>query len=98
MKPQVVQVINKIINDPILRPQINSQAETLTFQFEHKGLVNANGTPTARAIAGNGTVTFNLDRMGTEDGAVYFDIGSLTKKPFIDNAIHETFHIIYPDL
>jgi Ca2+-binding RTX toxin-like protein len=102
MKPQVVQAINKIINDPILRAQINSQAETLTFQFEHKGLVKPDGTPTARAVAGNETpnrtVTFNLDRMGTEDGAVYFDIGSLTKKPFIDNAIHETFHIIYPDL
>ncbi len=102
MKPQVVQAINKIISDPILRPQINSQAETLTFQFEHKGLVTPEGKATARATASNETpnrtITFNLDRMGTEDGAVYFDLGSLTKKPFIDNAIHETFHIIYPDL
>ena len=99
MKPQVVDAINKIVNDPIIRLQIDSQTATLTFNFAHKGLVDpTTGKETARATAGSGTVTFNLDRMGTENGAVYFDNGSLTKKPFFDTAVHETFHIIYPDL
>ena len=97
MKPQVQQALNTIINDPTIRGQIgNNQANTLTFQFRHSG------TDAARAVAvnegPNQTITFNLDKMGVVNGQVYFDAGSLLPKPFIDTAIHETMHVVYPGL
>jgi hypothetical protein len=40
MKPQVLQALNKVINDPVIRGQINSRSE-----FKHGGLV-LGGIPT----------------------------------------------------
>jgi Ca2+-binding RTX toxin-like protein len=36
--------------------------------------------------------------MSIANGEVYFDVNSLAQKPFIDTAIHEAIHIIYPKL
>jgi hypothetical protein len=96
LRPQVQQTLSTVFNDPSIRGQIGNQTDTLTIKFGH-ALKND-----ARAIAvnegPNQTITFNLDKMSIVNGQVYFDVGSLSPKPFIDTAIHEAIHIIYPKL
>jgi hypothetical protein len=97
LKPLVQQALNKVFADPSIRSQIGNQAtETLTIKFDHALAGDA------RAIAANKgpnqTITFNLDKMAISNGEVYFDVGFLSVKPFVETAIHEAIHIIYPDL
>ena len=96
LKPFVQQALNKVFTDPTIRSQIGNQAETLTIKFEH----DLQGG--ARAIAANKgpnqTITFNLDKLGVSNGEAYFDVGFISVKPFVETAIHEAMHIVYPNL